>query len=134
MHTQQVHAYACIHTHALIYSGNSKWDWLVEYKGAAWAFLLHTWLAQSVVPVHVVQYEQLVSNLRQELTKIVQFLEIEVTESDMDCAVENGEGPFKRATHLNFDPYSTTNKEAMNRCIQQATPLLAKYGIHYNQR
>ncbi len=106
----------------------------MEYKAATWSFLLHTWLAQTEIPIHVIQYEQLVKNIRQELVKMIDFLGIEVTDTDIDCAVENGEGPFKRSTHLNFDPYSAGNKEAVNRCIKQATPLLAMHGITYDQK
>ena len=114
--------------------GNSKWDWLVEYKGATWSFLLHTWLSQTEIPVHVVQYEELVRNTREELVKILDFLEVKVSEDEIDCAVENSEGPFKRTSHLNFDPFSKANKETVNRCISQATPLLAVHGIKYDKR
>ena len=79
----------------------------------------------------MVQYERLVENTYKELVKILEFLEVEVSKDNIDCAVKNGEGPFKRTSHLNFDPFSKNGKEAVNRCIAQATPLLAKYGIKY---
>ena len=118
----------------IVYPGNSKWDWFVEYKSVAWAYLLHTWLSQTDTKIHVVQYERLVRDVRQELVKILAFLEVEVKDEDINCAVENGGGAFKRSKHLNFDPYSRENKEAVNRCITQAAPLLAKYGITYEHR
>lgn len=112
--------------------GNSKWDWLVEYKGATWAFLLHTWLSQKKVPVLVVQYEVLIEYTEQELTRILEFLEFPIANSSVKCAVENGNGMFKRTKHLDFNPYSRENREAMNRYISQAAQILAHYGIKYD--
>lgn len=106
----------------------------MEYKSVAWAYLIHTWLSQTDTKIHVVQYERLVQDVRQELVKILDFLEIKVKDEDIDCAVENRGGAFKRTKHLNFDPYTRENKDAVNRCIAQASPLLAKYGITYEQR
>lgn len=114
--------------------GNSKWDWLVEYKGATWAFLLHTWLAKKRMPVLVIQYEALVEHTERELSKIIEFLNFPVNSNDIKCAVENGNGVFKRTKHLDFNPYSTENYEAMNRYISQAAPILAQYGIKYDLR
>lgn len=118
----------------LFYPGNSKWDWLVEYKGATWAFLLHTWLAKKQMPVLVVQYEVLIEHTEHELARIVRFSNLEATSSSLKCAVENGNGAFKRTKHLDFNPYSVENREAMNRYISQAAPILAQYGIQYNQK
>lgn len=100
----------------------------------AWAYLLHTWLSQTDTEIIVVQYERLVQNVHQELEKILNFLNVEVSDEDVSCAVENSRGVFKRGTHLNFEPYSRGNKDAVNRCIAQASPLLAKHGIVYEQR
>ena len=115
-------------------SGNSKWDWLVEYKGAAWAFLLHTWLANKKVPTLVVQYEILIEHTERELIKILEFLNLSNTNNSVKCAVENGSGMFRRTKHLDFNPYSIENCKAMNRYISQAAPILAQYGIKYDHR
>lgn len=113
------------------YLGNSKWDWLIEYKGATWAFLLHTWLAQRELPVLVVQYEALIDHTEQELMRILKFLNFSSSNSSIECAVKNGDGMFKRTKHLDFNPYSAENREALNRYIKQAAPLLAQHGIIY---
>lgn len=115
-------------------SGNSKWDGLVDYKGIVWAFLLHTWLEQGDTPVHVVQYERLKSHTEAELKKILAFMHIDVSEERMKCVLKNKQGMFKRESHLNFNPYSKTNIESLNRHMSQALPLLAKYNITYNLR
>lgn len=99
-----------------------------------WAFLLHTWLSQEDTPVHVVQYEKLKSDTERELKRILAFLNISVTVERMECVMSNAQGMFKREGHLNFDPYSKTNIEALNRHMSQALPLLAKYNITYELR
>ena len=106
----------------------------MEYKGIAWSFLLHTWLAQNDTPVHIVQYEKLQANLHAELVRMLSFLNFSASNETINCAVENSNGRFKRLQHLNFDPYSKENREAVNRVIQQAAPLLANHGIKYTPR
>ena len=104
----------------------------------AWALLLHTWLSTSengtTTPVHIVQYENLLADLRGEMIKILKFLDFEVSEQILDCVVRNSAGRFKRSHHLNFNPYTQENKEAVNRYIRQAAPILARHGITYNTR
>lgn len=112
----------------------SKWDWFVEFKGISWSFALHTWLSQSQIPVHVVQYEKLVSDVRRELEKMLVFLGYHVSNTTMDCVTANSSGKFKRTDHLNFNPFSTENRALVNRIIRQAAPLLAQHGIKYNTR
>ena len=48
-------------------------------------------------PMHVVRYESLKTNLREELSKLIQFLGLEVKEEQLDCVVNNPEGTFHRA-------------------------------------
>ena len=115
-------------------AGNSRWDWYVEYRSVGWGLLLHTWLAHKRLPVHVVQYERLQSDLRRELTAVLEFLGFPPDNMTMDCVMENSGGHFKRKRHLNFNPYTSENKAAVNRVLAQASPLLAQYGIKYNTR
>ena len=83
--------------------------------------------------MHIVQYEDLVDNTRQELKKVLQFLKYPVSEKILDCVMEASDGYFKRSRHLNFDPYSQENVATVLRIIRQATPLLKKYGITYTK-
>lgn len=99
-----------------------------------WAFLLHTWLSQNDTPVHIVQYEKLKSDTEVELKKILAFLNINISDERMGCVMSNRQGMFKREGHLNFNPYSKTNIESLNRHMSQALPLLAKYNITYDLR
>ena len=100
----------------------------------SWGLMLHTWLNQNHFPVLVVQYETLVRDTRKQLERILQFLEIPVSNKTLQCTLENDTGKFKRTRHLNFDPFSQENKEAVNRLLIQAAPLLARHGIEYSTR
>lgn len=83
--------------------------------------------------MHLVQYEKLVADTRQELKKLLKFLKFPVSEKILDCVLEASDGYFKRTKHLNFDPYSQENVETGQRIIRQAAPLLEKYGISYTK-
>lgn len=100
----------------------------------AWGLLLHSWLTQREFPVLLVSYEALLSNTSTELARMLEFLEVKVDQTALQCALENGTGHFKRTRHLNFDPFSQENVESINRVIAQATPLLAQYGVAYPPR
>lgn len=106
----------------------------MESRSTSWSYLLHTWLAHSHLPIHVVQYERLVSNTREELIKVLEFLDSPADDVTMNCALDNSGSEFKRKKHLNFDPYSKENKVLVNQALSQATPLLAQYGIYYDKR
>ncbi len=103
----------------------------MEYKGIAWAFLLHTWISQNDTEIHIVQYEKLKLNMEEELKKILTFLNFEVSSDRIQCAINNKQGAFKRSHHLNFSPYSKENHDALRRHMTPALPLLAKYNISY---
>ena len=117
----------------LVLTGNPDWDWFIQYKSTLWSYQIKTWLDQTKVPVHIVQYENLVANTKQELKKVLQFLTHPVSEKILDCVMEASQGYFKRNRHLNFDPYSQENVATVLSIIRQATPLLEKYGISYTK-
>lgn len=79
------------------------------------------------------QYENLVTNTRQELEKVLEFLKYSVPGEIMDCVMKASDGYFKRSKHLNFDPYSPENIRTVSRIVSQADPVLKKYGIHYSK-
>ena len=83
--------------------------------------------------MHIVQYENLVANTRQELQKVLKFLKYPVSEKILDCVLEASDGYFKRTKHLNFVPYSQENVATVLRTISQATLFLKKYGITYTK-
>ena len=69
--------------------------------------------------------------MEEELSKILTFLNFDVSSERIQCAITNSVGVFKRSHHLNFSPYSKENRDALKRHMNQALPLLAKYNISY---
>ncbi len=106
----------------------------MEYKGASWAYFIHTWLAQNDTEILLVQYEKLVSNLKEELQRILTFLNFNPQETTLECALQEKQGIYKRSSHLNFDPYSRENLDNINRYIEPALPLLMNHNISYSLR
>ena len=80
----------------------------------------------------MVKYEELKSNTEEELRKILKFLNFSISREKMECVLRNSNGMFKRAYHLNFNPYSKENCETLNRHMSQTVSLLSKYNISYN--
>ena len=71
---------------SLSISGNPKWDWFVEYKGMGWVVLLHTWLSKaSNIETLVVQYERIQTNFTHELKRMLEFLDMPVSEERLKC-------------------------------------------------
>ena len=63
----------------------------------------------------MIRYEKLKTNLRQELERMVQFLNVTVSGEVVDCVVENSEGSFHRKpSALPFDPYDDIDKETID--------------------
>ncbi|CAH1797676.1 unnamed protein product [Owenia fusiformis] len=75
---------------------SEDWRTFVTDRGSKW--LLHgvNWLAFPYGPVHVVKFENLQSNLKEELRKICIFLDHPASEETLNCAVRNAEGAYKR--------------------------------------
>lgn len=55
-------------------------------------------------PVHIIQYERLRTNMSDELTKLAIFLNVSISQRDLECTVKLQEGNFHRrvsdAEHL----------------------------------
>ena len=67
-------------------AGNPQWDDVyIGTKSTSWGSMLDTWLTHTSLPVHVVQYERLLSNSTLELSPLLQFLGQPVNETTLDC-------------------------------------------------
>ena len=104
----------------------------MQVKSGAWLAMLRTWLEQDHIPVIIVEYEKLITDLRGELQRMLKFLGRQVTKESLDCAIDNANGSLKRTRHLNMDPFSQDNKAAVKRVLEEARPLLQWYNISYS--
>ncbi|CAH1797678.1 unnamed protein product [Owenia fusiformis] len=73
-----------------------EWTKIVEYSGSKWLYNVMVWLVYPFGPVHVVRYEDLKSNLKDEMRKICIFLGHPASEETLDCVVRNSEGAYRR--------------------------------------
>ena len=83
----------------------NTWDWF--YSTIRWLSFPG--------PLHIIRYEKLKTNLREELQNIIKFLNITVNEKMLDCVVENSEGSFHRkSSAINFDPYIYIDQDTID--------------------
>ncbi|RVE53976.1 hypothetical protein evm_001379 [Chilo suppressalis] len=93
----------------------SDWSYYVANQLTAWESLHRLWLTKFPGAVHVVFYETLISDTRNTLQGVLDFLNHTVSEAEMNCAISNKEGIYRRKKKIkNFDPYSSE----MYRAIQ----------------
>ena len=73
-----------------------KWKLFVKIWSAKW-FYFHTyWYNKVVKPqnIHVIIYESLVQDTKNELRKVLKFLDINITKADMKCTMNHKEGLY----------------------------------------
>ncbi len=68
------------------------WDKWVERQCSRF------WLKDSKIPTLVIKYEDLKSNLKVNLRKMANFLEVKASENKLNCVVKKSEGEFHRKT------------------------------------
>ena len=84
----------------------TEWTDFVTGKSRAWADTVISFLQYSK-RVLVIYYEDLQTNLYDNLVKMVEFLGLPVEEDRLLCVLGNPDGKLKRPTRqLTFDPYT----------------------------
>ncbi|KAK4314790.1 hypothetical protein Pmani_013936 [Petrolisthes manimaculis] len=96
--------------------GGRYWEKFVTTKALAWMNTTLDWL-KFEGPLHLVFYEDLLDNLPEEMRRILEFLDQEVSESNFDCMVRHQDGIYKRRRRpLNFDPFTAKLRALVDRC------------------
>ena len=112
--------------------------WPVFVSKYAWDWFYSTirWLSFSG-PLHIIRYENLKTNLRQEVEKMVRFLGVNASDEILDCVVENSEGNFHRKPSvLGVNPYTFINQETIDlldtfsAAIESTIVMRTGYEIH----
>ena len=75
-----------------------KWNTYVHTNLTGWHLLHKFWLGRRNLKFYILQYEKLRTNTRYELKKVLNFLQMKVSDSTMHCVLENAEGSFHRKT------------------------------------
>ncbi|XP_069160117.1 WSCD family member AAEL009094-like [Procambarus clarkii] len=96
--------------------GGHYWEKFVTNKALAWMNTTLDWL-KFEGPLHLVFYEDLLDNLPEEMRRILEFLDLEVTENNFDCMIRHQDGIYKRRRRpLNFDPFTPKLRKLVDRC------------------
>ncbi|ESO97659.1 hypothetical protein LOTGIDRAFT_152750 [Lottia gigantea] len=81
-----------------------NWPAFTGEKAMIWYMFYLDWL-EFKGPLHVIQYEKLRNDTAHEMQKLLRFLAVPYTQSDMSCMLRNREGDFKRKAVKKLKPF-----------------------------
>jgi len=88
---------------------------------------------QIKLPMLIVKFENLKSNLFSELKRMLDFLEVPYTDEDIECTVNSKSDSFHRSHHdRSYDPYSPQQRQSIFKVIKEANVVLNKFGVNYD--
>ncbi|XP_077995802.1 sialate:O-sulfotransferase 2-like [Glandiceps talaboti] len=120
------------------YTKGTEWNDFVMGKSRSWTNTALMWL-QHCPKVLVIHYEDLMTDLNNQLRKMLTFLNIEINQERLLCAELNSSGKFKRPNRkkgMSFDPFTQEMHEyvqiyvktvAMALQLHKQAPLPAEY-------
>ncbi|CAH0713986.1 unnamed protein product, partial [Brenthis ino] len=110
---------------------NVDWPTYVTNQLTMWESLHRLWLHKFLGPIHIVFYEMLVRDTRETLRGILNFLNYTVSEEDMNCAIENREGIYRRIKkYPNFDPFTPEMYLTINKARYRVLQLVSHMKRH----
>jgi len=119
--------------------GNNKdWRKFINNSAGKWKKHINRWLnsrLSNTYTILVVKFENLLTNLRAELKRMMDFLGYPYTEEELDCTINSGTNSFRR-NHDNYkdvDHYIQTDIDLVYDEIKQVDKVLKKYNISYNK-
>ena len=102
-------------------------DWKIHVNNSArnWFYMNKSWL-NFHGDLHVIRYEKLKAHPNIEIQHLVDFLQINVTQKELQCVCGNLRGDFKRPARNITDPYTRemayvlmTYEKQIDRLINQ---------------
>ena len=94
-----------------------------------WKMFHEHWLSFKG-PLFLLRYEDLQTNMVQQMTKVMTFLNLKVSEKGIECLQKNSEGNFHRTTRnsssYTSSYYSTLFRNEMNRTITYIDNMIIK--------
>ncbi|XP_059608231.1 WSCD family member AAEL009094-like [Phlebotomus argentipes] len=90
-----------------------SWEEFVRNKLISWTDFHLDWTRNFLQPIEIVFYEDLVSDLRGSLVRILRFLQWPVDDKNLDCAIKRRRGNYKRR-QLPFDPFTKSMKDRID--------------------
>ncbi|XP_071502455.1 WSCD family member AAEL009094-like [Diadema antillarum] len=116
------------------YFKSEKWDKFIQSASISWEDRITSWLPRN--NVRVLFYEDLKSDLRNQIIQLLRFLDFPVDHDRLDCMEAHPEGDFHRkAKYLGgndpttFDLFSDRHREIIDEHVKRASDALRKYGF-----
>ena len=83
---------------------------------ASWTNTTLDWL-KFQGPLHILFFEDLLDNLPEEMRRVIEFLDVDVSEQDFECMMQHKDGIYKRRKRpLNFDPFNPKLRNIVDMC------------------
>jgi len=112
---------------------NAKWKQFIKTSIEQFVSLVRYWLEEANISVLVIKYEDMVTDLATQLTKMLDFLQVNYSQSDIDCVMDDTLEMFHRKKTMpsEFDPYVPSDKQFILDKFMSIKPILEKYNIYY---
>ena len=111
--------------------GNYKeWSSYVNRSAFGWRLHIRKWLDSQLSPratLLVVKFENLLTDLRAELTRMMKYLEYPYTAEDIDCTIRQSNVNFFRRNHTkHFEHYRQMEVDIIYEQIKLAEGIFRK--------
>ena len=109
-------------------------DWKRYAISAAYRYqrTVERWLKEPTIPTIVVRYEDLVTDTRTQLQRMLEFLQYPYTKERLDCVINHQVETFHRKHNHEFDPFTTRQRQKLHDVMKAIEPLLNKHGTSYS--
>ena len=81
----------------------------------------------------VVKYENLLTDLRTELIRMMKYLDYPYTEEDLQCTINSNTHVFHRNHSGYVEHYTQSEVDMMYKQVELANKLLKNYNISYEK-
>ena len=112
-------------------ANGTKWIRYLHWLANLWEHHIQRWIGEKQVPTLVVQYERLSTDLYTEVKRMVDFLGVPYTESDLQCTINCNSETFHQKHYEKTDPFTKQQQELILQKIQVANKILKPYNISY---
>lgn len=93
------------------------------------------WTYNFTNPTLVLFYDQLITDLERNLRLLLKFIEVNVTESQLQCALERREGIYRRKKRMiNVDPFTPQMKARIETTKREVYALIHDYIDNENNK
>ena len=108
-----------------------SWNHSVVLSSQSWREHIQIYVGSMTTQKLVVKYETLLTNLHDELRKIMEFLEFPYAEDDLQCTVNSAIESFHRKHHKVIDPYTLQQRKFVLAQIKLANKIIHPYNVSY---